>query len=232
MKRNNVSLAVLLAALSCFGASSANALPQSQLVSIKQAVANAPVAELAAQAAQLVTQATKADREEVAVVVVREVVSRKPATAAAVVGAVSKVAPELSATVAAEAAKLSESQAPEIARAATTAAPAHAEKIAAAVAKVAPASSLKIARRAVATTPEQASKIVEAIIAAVPSSRASIASDTAITALARVSQSSASETGGSGVISSRPGTISGLPAPNLPPESVGPPVPGEDYARP
>src|SRR5690349_12325335 len=111
MKRNQVTLAVLLAALSFVAAPSASALSHSQVVAIKKVVADIPPAEMAAKAAALVSQSAKADRKEVALVTVREIAAKRPATVVAVVAAIAKAAPEVSAVVAAEAAKLAPEQA-------------------------------------------------------------------------------------------------------------------------
>jgi hypothetical protein len=230
MKPNQILSALVLVGL-CATATSTYALPQSQIVSIKQSVATAPVAELPARAAQIVSQASQADQEKVALVTVREAIARRPATAAAVVGAISKVAPEATVAVAAEAARLSSEQASEIARAAATATPAQAHKIAAAVAQAAPTSAVKVTRVVAWAVPQHAWGIVENVVAAVPQAKTQIEQDQTIAAITRSSQSSASQSGGGGVITTIPGTITGLPAPIVPPIPVGPPTP-VIYSRP
>jgi hypothetical protein len=230
MKPNQILSAVVLAAL-CATAPTTYALSHSQTVAIKQSVATAPVAELPARAAQIVTDAKDTEKEEVALLTVKEAIARRPATAAAIVAAISKAAPEVTVAVASEAARLSGEQAPEIARAAATAVPAQAHKIAAAVAQAAPKSALKVTRVVAWTVPEQTVGIVENVVSTVPQAKSQIEQDQTIASLVRSSQSSASESGGSGVITTRPGTIFGLPSPNVPPIPVGPPTP-VIYSRP
>lgn len=228
MKRNQVTLAVLLAALSFFAAPSANAISRSDIVAIKKAVADVPAAEMAATAAQLVSQATAADRQQVAVTAVREIASKRPAVLVAVVAAIAKVAPDVSVAVATEAAKLVGKQAAEIAKAAATGAPEQADKIAAAVAKVSPKAATTVAREVALVAPEQTTRIVEHVLASVPAAQTAISADATIT---RLSQRSAGTQGPTGNITTRPGTISGAPAPVVPPSSVGAPTAGSDPQR-
>jgi hypothetical protein len=228
MKRKPVTLAVLLAALSLFAAPSASAITQQDVQAIKNAVADVPAAEVAAKAAQFVRQATPAERQDVALAMIREIVAKKPATVLAAVAAISKAAPETSAAVAAEAARLSIDQAAAIAKAATLGAPAEAEKIAAAVAKVSPKSATEITRMVASLVPDQTATIMKEVGASVPSAQTAISQDPTLT---RLTQRSASGTTETGVITSRPGTISGKPVPNLPPEDAGDPTAGSDPRR-
>jgi len=222
MKRNHVTLAVLLAALSFFAAPSASAITQSQVQAIKKAVANVPAAEIAAKSAQIVRQSNDTDRKDTALATVREVISKRPATVLAVVAAISKAAPELSAAVAAEAAQICGDQAAEIARVATTSAPGQAEQIAAAVAKASPKAATSVARTVASLVPSQVSKISDAVVSVVPAAGPEIKADATLT---RLSQDSASQSQGSGIITSRPGSIRGGPTPNTPPTPVGEPTP-------
>jgi translation elongation factor EF-4 len=228
MKRNQVTLAVLLAALSFVAAPSASALSHSQVVAIKKVVADIPPAEMAAKAADLVTQASKNERKEVALVTVREIATKRPATIVPVVAAISKAAPEVSAAVAAEAAKFASEQASAIAKAAAAGAPAEADVIAAAVAKEVPAAATKVTRAVASLVPDQTSKIVETVVASVPAAQPEITADSTIR---RMTQRSASEPTGTGIITTRPGTIRGTPPPNSPPTPETP-ILGFDYARP
>jgi hypothetical protein len=228
MKRNKATLAVLLAALSFFAAPSASAISQSDVVAIRKTVANVPAAELAAKAAQIVAQASNADRQEVALATVREIVSKRPATLVAAVAAIAKTSPEVTVAVVTEAARLANDQAPEIAKAAASSAPAQSDRIAAAVAKAAPKSATQVTRAVATVVPTQTSRIVERVVASVPSARAEIASDSVIT---RLTQRSAATTGNTGIITTRPGTIAGTPAPDVPPTSVSGPVIGSDPRR-
>jgi hypothetical protein len=229
MKRNQVTLAVLLAALSFVAAPSANALSRSQVVAIKKVVADVPAAEVAARAADLVSQADKTDRKDIALATVREIVSKRPSTLIAVVAAIAKAAPEVSVAVATEAAKLAGDQAAAIARAASSGNPAQAEKIASEVAKVAPSSATKITRAVAGVVPDQSVRIVETVVASVPAAQTEIANDPTIQ---RMTRRSADTGTGTGIITTRAGTIRGTPPPILPPTDEGQPIPGVDYGRP
>jgi hypothetical protein len=228
MKRKHVTLAVLLAALSFFAAPSATAIPESQTLAIKKTVATVPAAELAARASDLVAQADKGEKEEVAVTTVREVASKRSATIVAVVGAIAKRSPELSVSVAAEAARLVAERATEIAKAAAAGAPSQADRIAAAVAKVAPKSATKVTRAVASVVPEQTTQIVQSVVSTVPTAKDEIAKDATIS---RLSQRMASDSGQSGIFTTLPGTIRGTPPPNLPPTDAGSPTAGADSNR-
>jgi len=221
MKRKHVFLAALVAALSFLAAPSVTALPQTQVAAIQKALVMAPAAEIGAKAAELVRQAGKTDREEVALTAVREIVSKRPATVVAVVGSISKIAPEVSAAVAAEASKLAPNQALDIAKAAAANAPAQADSIAAAVAKVAP-NSIASSTRDAAIVPEQSKQVVENV-------RANINPDA--TSMARSTQQSSSTNAPSGVIFNKPGTISGRPVPSIIIQLTNP-TQGADASRP
>jgi hypothetical protein len=227
MKRNQVTLAVLLAALSFVAAPSASAISVPQVQAIKRLVVDVPPAEIAARAADVVRQAPKVDRKEVALATIREVVSTRPATVVAVVAAIAKAAPEVSVPVAAEAARLAADQASAIAKAAASGAPAQADQIAAAVAKAAPASAASVARAVAMVVPNQVVNISEAVVKSVPSVANEITSDPTIQRLTRRSASGPVETG---IITTRPGTIRGTPPPLLPPleEQA---TPGVDSSR-
>lgn len=228
MKRYKVTLAALLAALSFFAAPFAQAVSTSQILAIKKTIGDVPAVELAAKSAALVRQADAADRQEVAVLAVREVANQRPAAIIAVVGSLAKTAPDLSALIASEAAKLVAERATEIAKAAAAGAPAQAEKIAAAVAKVAPRSASRVAHAVVLVAPDQSSRIVEGVIASVPSSKTEISRDTTIT---RITERMAAGGGDGGTFTTRPGTISGQSAPNVPPTQESNPVAGADPQR-
>ena len=229
MKRKQVTLAVLLAALSFFAAPSASAISQSQVLTIKKTVADVSAAELGARASDLVVQAGKSEKEEVAVATVREVASRRPATIVAVVGAMAKATPEVSVAIAAEAAKLVAERASEIAKAVAAAVPAQANQIAAAVAKVAPKSATKVTRAVASVVPDQTSSIVQNVVASVPSAKGEIQRDATIT---RLSQRMSDNSGGTGIFTTRPGTIRGTDTTQLPPPTdTGSPIAGADEKR-
>jgi hypothetical protein len=227
MKRNQVTLAVLFAALSFVAAPSASALSGTQVQAIKKVVADVPPAEIAARAADLVSQAPAVDRKDVALATVREVVSKRPATIIAVVAAIAKVAPEVSVAVAGEAAKLASDQAASIAKAASAGAPAQAEQIAVAVAKAVPSSATKVTRSVALVVPDQVTTVSEAVVKAVPAAANDIAVDPTIK---RLSQRSASQPVESGIITTRGGTIRGTPPPLVPPGEEQPEE-GFDYGR-
>jgi hypothetical protein len=227
MKRNQVTLAVLLAALSFVAAPSASAISLSQVQAIRKVVADVPPAEIAARAADLVSQAPKADRKDVALTAIREVVNKRPATVVAVVAAIAKAAPEVSVAVAAEAARLATDQAAAIAKAAASGAPAQAEQIAVAVAKAVPGSATQVTRSVALVVPDQVGGISEAVVKSVPTAANEITTDPTIQ---RLSRRSASTPVGTGIITTRAGTIRGT-TPNVPPTEEQP-VSGIDYARP
>ncbi|MBI4326139.1 MAG: hypothetical protein HY674_12875 [Chloroflexi bacterium] len=148
-----IPTAALLVALPTIAISSANALPESQVTAIKKAVTGVPAPELAAKAAEIVSQADKQDRLEVGVTVVRAIVALSPASAPVVVAAIAKVAPEIAPAVAAAATQLAPDQAVAIAKAAATAAPAQAVRIATALAEAAPRLAASIAEVVAAAAP-------------------------------------------------------------------------------
>src|ERR1044071_4020679 len=107
-----VAIAMALAAPSVFAASNA------QLKAIKKTINTVPVPELAAKAAELVTQAAKEDREAVAVTVVRAAITKSRSSAPLVVAAISKAAPEVAAPISRVAAEMEPAQSGSIAAAA------------------------------------------------------------------------------------------------------------------
>lgn len=147
MKTNNriIVVAVLLA-VSAFAASPAYALTEPQAAAVKKAIVGAPVAELAAKAAEVVARATKSDKEQTAVAVVRAAVTKSPSSAASVVSTVVTVAPSTAAKVVAAVAELAPEQVEIAAQIAAQAAPDEASKIVAEVAKVAPKQSGVVAQ--------------------------------------------------------------------------------------
>jgi hypothetical protein len=227
MKRNQVTLAVVLAALSFAAVPSASAISVSQVQAIRKVVADVPPAEIAARAADLVSQAPKADRKDVALTTIREVVAKRPATVVAVVAAIAEAAPEVSAVVAAEAAKLATDQAATIAKAAASGAPAQAEQIAVAVAKAVPGSVTQVTRSVALVVPDQVASVTEAVVKSFPTAANEITADPTIQRLSRRSSSTGT---GTGIITTRGGTIRGI-MPNQPPTAESP-TSGIDYARP
>ena len=110
-------VALAMVAPSTFGITAA------QTKAVKKAVTSVPVAEMPAKAAQLVTEASKEDREAVAVTAVRAGISKSRSSARLMVSAVAKVAPEVAGAVTMAASEMEASQAGYIASAAISAAP-------------------------------------------------------------------------------------------------------------
>jgi hypothetical protein len=226
MKRTKLVFAAILAALLTFGVSPASALPDSQVIAIKKAVAEVSNLELTPKAVQLVKNASKKDQEGVAVTVVQVILSKKPLLATDLIQAIAKAAPEVSPAIAAAAAKVCPDQLEAIVSIAANSAPEQASQIAASVAKVVPLGSRQIARTLMLANPMYTSKVVESIIAAVPSSEAQLKSDytlNVISALARVSSSSARVSRSSAATAPRAGSIGKKPtvgAPTAPPNTT------------
>jgi hypothetical protein len=114
---------VMVALAAAIAAPSALAVTDAQLKAIKKNINGVPVPELPAKAAELVTQASKEDRETVAVTVVRAAIHKSRPSAPLVVAAVSKAAPEVASPVSRVAAELESGQADSISAAAVGAAP-------------------------------------------------------------------------------------------------------------
>ena len=128
MKTNQlVATAAVLVGLSM--GSSASALTVTQAASVKKAVTGVAVPEMPAKAAELVVKASKEDREAVAVTAVRAAIYKNRSIAAAVVAAVSKVAPDLAPAVTLAATQMERDQVSSIASAAITASPAARDEI-------------------------------------------------------------------------------------------------------
>lgn len=117
-----VTTAAFIVALA-MAAPSAYAITAAQAKAVKKAVTSVPVAEMPATAAQLVKQASKEDREAVAVTAVRAGIYKSRSSARLMVSAVAKVAPEVAGAVTRAASEMESAQAGMIATAAITAAP-------------------------------------------------------------------------------------------------------------
>ena len=122
---------------------------------IKAAFEKAPGAEMPYIANALVAQATKADKAETAMEVLRVSVARKPAVCVSVVSFICGLVPDAAAEIAAEAVKLTPQYTKDIARAAAKAAPAKIDKITIAILK--------------ATNVKKHQMIYNTVVAAVPS---------------------------------------------------------------
>jgi hypothetical protein len=117
-----VTTAALLVALT-LAAPSAFAITAAQAKAIKKAVTSVPVTEMPAKAAQLVTDASKEDREAVAVTAVRAGIYKSRTSARLMVSAVVKAAPEVAGAVTLAASEMEAGQAGYIASAAISSAP-------------------------------------------------------------------------------------------------------------
>jgi len=160
MKKNNqFVLAALLAGLTCFATSPAQALTEKEVSSITQSIKDAPVADLPAKAAEMVTQSAKKEKQAVAVAVVRAAIAKKAASAVSVVSSVVKAAPFTAPAVAAAAAKLAPDQLEAIATAAALAAPDLADKIVAAITDVYPKAEERVAKAVMLAVPQAQAKI-------------------------------------------------------------------------
>ena len=160
MKNNKRTvLAVVLVALTCRAVSPVQALTEKETAGIIQAIKNAPLAELAVKAAELVTKAAKKEKESTALAAVRAAIAKNPASAVSVVSSVVKAAPATAPAVAAAAATLAPDQVEAIAVAAALAAPELAEKIVVAVAEVNPKAEERIAKAVMQAVPQAQAKI-------------------------------------------------------------------------
>ena len=158
-KHNQFALAALLAGLTCFATSPAQALTDKEVSAINQTIKEAPAADLPVKAAELVKQSAKKQKESVAVAVVRAAIAKKPASAVSVVSSVVKAAPATAPAVAAAAAKLAPDQVEAIATAAALAAPELADKIVAAIADIYPKDEERVAKAVMLAVPQAQAKI-------------------------------------------------------------------------
>ncbi len=140
-----IKATVVFAALLTVAASSAYALSDVQLASVKKAYSKVPATEMAAKAAKLVKQTPTADREAMAVALTRAAIAKNANVASSVVSAISAAAPETSPAVSAAAAAMLNGRASSIATAASAAAPEYSEKITQSVSTAVPSAATQIA---------------------------------------------------------------------------------------
>ena len=136
---------VVFAALLTVAASSAYALSDAQLASVKKAYSKVPVTEMAAKAAKMVKATSTVDREAMAVALTRAAIAKNANVASSVVSAISAAAPETSPAVSAAAASMLNQRASAIAIAAAAAAPDYSEKITQSVSTAVPAAATQVA---------------------------------------------------------------------------------------
>ena len=154
MKKNTRRVVVMFLAVAV-GGSIATVSASVDKQAIKAAFEKAPGAEMPYIANALVAQATKADKAETAMEVLRVSVARKPAVCVSVVSFICGLVPDAAAEIAAEAVKLTPQYTKDIARAAAKAAPAKIDKITIAILKV--------------TNVKKHQMIYNTVVAAVPS---------------------------------------------------------------
>jgi hypothetical protein len=136
---------VVFAALLTVAASSAYALSDAQLASVKKAYSKVPATEMAAKAAKLVKQTPAVDREAMAVALTRAAIVKNANAASSVVSAISAAAPETSPAVSAAAASMLNERASAIALSASAAAPDYSDKITQSVSTAVPSAATQIA---------------------------------------------------------------------------------------
>jgi hypothetical protein len=164
-QKNLIKMAALLAAIASFAVAPASALTSREAKELKATILSVPVPEMPAKGAELVTNASKENREATALTVVKAVVFKHKAAAPLVVSAISKVAPDLAPAVSAAAVEISSEQAVSIAKAAAFQAPAHANEISAKVMQAAPAQSRFVAASLSSSAPQlAAARGVEPVI--------------------------------------------------------------------
>ena len=154
MKKNTRRVVAMFLAVAV-GGSIATVSASVDKQAIKAAFEKAPGAEMPYIANALVAQATKADKVETAMEVLRVSVARKPAVCVSVVSFICGLVPDAAADIAAEAVKLTPQYTKDIARAAAKAAPAKIDKITIAILK--------------ATNIKKHQMVYNTVVAAVPS---------------------------------------------------------------
>ncbi len=135
----------------------------------KKALSKVPPPELAAKAAELVSNAPLNEQKNVAIAVVRAAVKKNPTSAPYVVGAVAKAAPGVAAVAAATAVALEPKQAGLISKMATAAAPTRAGEIVLAICKENPSTYRIVAIGASEAAPTANPEILGAVSQAIPS---------------------------------------------------------------
>ena len=141
---------------------------------IKEALTQAPAAEIPARAADIVKSAKSRDRESVTAEVVRVALALNPGIAPAIVNAIAKAVPEMASIAAGTATQCQPKRAAEIVKAAAAAAPAKVDKIVSAVCGVVPGEYRYIALAAAQAVPGSVKEILRAVVAAIPELKPSI----------------------------------------------------------
>jgi len=160
MKKNNrIVQAAAIAALLSFAGSPAQALTGKETAVITRSIKDAPVAELAVKAAEMVTKAAEKEKTATAMAAVRAAITKNAAGAVSVVGSVVKAAPATAPEVAVAAARVAPDQIEAIATTAALAAPDLADKIVAALAELNPKAEERVAQAVMLAVPKAEAKI-------------------------------------------------------------------------
>lgn len=173
MKKNWLLLALGVGVLAALNSTAKIASPATSNPYLESLKGVTPL-ELPAKAASIVAAATEDRQELVAISVLQAAVVLKPATARAVVGAISKAVPRLAPVVAAGAAHAQPKEAPFVAWAAAAAAPAQVSQIVFAVCSQTPRQFRNVAFAAATAVRHSDAQILEAISAAIPSVKPTI----------------------------------------------------------
>jgi hypothetical protein len=153
MKTNDIKKTIVALAVAAICVANSNALPEAQVAALKKTFKGVPATEMAAKAADVVSNTAVKERTSVAVEVVKIVVAKKPAVAASAVAAIAMIAPETASAVAAAAASLTKENAENIALAAAKAAPQYSASVFQSVSQAVPSLAPKFAQfQAPATT--------------------------------------------------------------------------------
>src|SRR3954470_21198522 len=122
------TITITIAGLGVFTSTSLGLTP-TQIKTIKDSLSSGPVPELPAKAAELVKNADKKDRDEIAALSVKTILENHKGAASIVVSSISKAVPDVSPTVAKTAANQVPESRESIERAAHAAAPQHSAAI-------------------------------------------------------------------------------------------------------
>lgn len=162
------NITVLLAALVCLSSGSSFADDSKPVDVYHQTLSQATAAELPLKSAEMVKQAPKNDLTQATIRTVKAALDIKPASAPAIVAAISRSVPDAAPVAAGTAAEQQPKQAALVARAAAAAAPSKAGKIVEAVCRAVPNAYHSIAVSVAEVVPASGKEILDAVAAAVP----------------------------------------------------------------
>ncbi len=183
-----------------------------------------PPTERAAEAAQIIKRANKAERATTTVEVVQTVVRSSPVTAGTLVGAIAKAVPEMTAMAAGAAAREQPKRAVEIVRAAVVASPTYARDVVVAVCRAAPGQYREIAEAASLVVPAATREILLAVASAIPALKPGIERAIAAAGSNPVSVPSVLDSSSVATVKSVPAAVVAAPGGDevLPVAAVGP----------